>query len=503
MKPFQFFLNSEVDLARLSHTLPAGFELQYAVEEASEAQVLDTFDHPLRLSGQLLVQHQGNLFLFCPNRPSTLVQPCPAHWHFLSDLADGVVKDALTDISPLRAFLTVCSLSLQIGQLVLLDDEEKTHARAHLYMCVQNDQITILGQTQPLKGYTKGHRFLVEAFMEQDAQPQKTIDDLYLFLGAGERIYCSKPQITLNPDAPASETTSTIIRTYIHVARENEVGIKADYDTEFLHDYRVALRKVRSVLSLFKGVYPDNDTARLKRAFSDIMQQTNRLRDLDVYLLEKRLYFSMVPESLHEGLNMMFEVFDRERHQELEGVVDMLNSELYRRAISDLARQFSRSSTLESGSRGHEQTLPFARHLIWKRYTKVCKTARRVTADTPDKEIHRLRIQCKRLRYLMEFFTPLFPEKMIKKLIKSLKHLQDNLGRFNDFSVQQRSLQAFLGDHAHHHPSTIKLAESIGALITVLHQRQLVERDQIMANIVSFDSDATRTAFATLFTQER
>jgi CHAD domain-containing protein len=338
--------------------------------------------------------------------------------------------------------------------------------------------------------------------VEQGARDQKTISELYLSLGADKRMYCSKPSIALNPEAPARETTRSIISTYIHVARENEAGIQADYDTEFLHDYRVSLRKVRSVLSLFKGVYSEDDTARLRQTFADIMKQTNRLRDLDVYLLEKSLYFSMVPESMHEGLNVMFEVFATERQQELKHVIDMLHSETYTRTITELAEQFTRSDVLKSGSKGDEPTLPFARQLIWKRYNKVCKIARRINADTPDEEVHVLRIQCKKLRYLMEFFTPLFPQKTIKKLIKALKRLQDNLGRFNDFSVQQRSLQAFLQDYSEHHHNTMKLAESIGALITVLHQRQSEERHQILENFARFDSARTRATFCTLFTQE-
>jgi CHAD domain-containing protein len=232
------------------------------------------------------------------------------------------------------------------------------------------------------------------------------------------------------------------------------------------------------------------------------MKQTNRLRDLDVYLLEKSLYFSMVPESMHEGLDVMFEVFIAERQQELKRVSNMLSSDTYIQTITDLAGQFAASNMLESGEKGHELTLPFACRLIWKRYNKVCKIGRRINADTPDEEVHRLRIQCKKLRYLMEFFTPLFPEKTMKKLIKALKRLQDNLGRFNDFSVQQRSLQAFLQDYSQHHQRHLKLAESIGALITVLHQRQLTEHQQIMDNIARFDSAKTRTAFHSLFTQE-
>jgi CHAD domain-containing protein len=501
-EPFRFSLNSAVDIARLSETLPTGFQLQHSIGEMGEARVLDTFDHTLRLSDRLLLQCQDKLLLFTLNKPSIGVQPCPANWRFMSDLADGAVKDELTDVSPLRAFLTICSFNLQTGRLVLLDDEEKTHARAYFYTFDQDDQTKTFGQTQPLQGYAKGHRILVDAFMEQGAQAQNKISDLYLFLGADKRIYCSKPGVALNPEAPACETTRNIIKTYIQVARENEPGIKADYDTEFLHDYRVSLRKVRSVLSLFKGVFRDDDTARLRQAFADIMKQTNRLRDLDVYLLEKSLYFSMIPKSLHEGLSVMFEVFATERQQQLKHVVDMLNSESYTRTITDLAEQFTSTNILKPGPKGDGPTLPFACRLIWKRYNKVCKVARRINSDTPSKEFHVLRIQCKKLRYLMEFFTPLFPQKTIKQLIKALKRLQDNLGRFNDFSVQQRSLQAFLQDYSDHHNNSITLAESIGALITVLHQRQQEERRHILENFARFDNTKTRTAFYTLFTQE-
>ena len=124
-QPLQFFLNSAVDIDRLSQTLPLAFQLQHSIGEMSEARMLDTFDHPLRLSGRLLVQHQENLLLFNPNKASVFMQPCPVRWQFVSDLVVGVVKDELSDIAPLRAFLLVCSVNMQIGRIVLLDDEKK------------------------------------------------------------------------------------------------------------------------------------------------------------------------------------------------------------------------------------------------------------------------------------------------------------------------------------------------------------------------------------------
>ncbi len=502
LKPFLFFLNSAVDTAHLSHILPTGFQLRHAIDEMVNVWMLDTFDHPLQRSGRLLAHSQNKVLLFTPNTPSILTQLCPVTWRFPDDLAHGKVKDALSQISPLRAFLRTGSRHLQISRFSLLDDEEKTLARAHLYTFERDSQTSTLGATQPLQGYAKGHRLLVEAFMEQGAQIRKKDFDVYSFLGFDCRIYCSKPGIAMKPEDPMNEATRRIIATFLQVARKNEQGIQADHDTEFLHDYRVSLRKVRSVLSLCKGVYAEDDAVRLKQTFADIMKQTNRLRDLDVYLLEQDCYFSMIPESMHKGLRVMFELFAQERQQQLKCVVEMLQSETYHQTISDLIEQFQRPDALKPGRKGNEPTLSFASRLIWKRYKKVCQIARHITADTPDEEVHCLRIQCKKLRYLMEFFTPLFSQKRIKTLIKALKRLQDNLGRFNDFSVQQDWLQRFLQDQSAQQQHNVRLAESIGALITVLHQRQLAERQQVMENIAYFDSARTRTTFRNLFTSE-
>jgi CHAD domain-containing protein len=445
---------------------------------------------------------QKNVILFNTNSPLVLCQQCPIDWRFVADLPAGPVKNGLADVSSLRALLPTGSGNLHVARLILRDDEEKIHVRGSLYGFELGGRFRTFGITQPLQGYKKAHRLLIEALIDQGGQVLTPEIDLYAALGVSIPIYKAKPEIYFDPNGPVYETVRRIISTFLQVARQNESGIKADHDTEFLHDYRVSLRKVRSMLSLCKGVYSASEIVRLKEAFAEIMKQTNRLRDLDVYLLAKAHYFSLVPESVHEGLNVMFGAFAEDRQQQLAHVAAMLNSDTYLQTMDTLVDTFRSPDSLKSGPNATEPTLPFAQRLIWKRYKKVCKIARHMTAETPDEEVHALRIQCKKLRYLMEFFTPLFPKKTLKLLVKALKRLQDNLGRFNDYSVQQRSLQTFLQDYSQQHAQSLKLAESIGALITVLHQHQEDERHQIMQNFARFDSVKTRTAFTSLFTQE-
>jgi len=393
---------------------------------------------------------------------------------------------------------------LHYCRMIAVDDDHKTHVRAHFQRFqVEGDkrQITLV-TLQALRGYDSAYEALRLHIANLNVESVADIASMYTRLVADYKEYDPKPEITISRDELAFQAANDIISTYIGVARLNEQGIISDSDTEFLHDYRVSLRKVRSVISLFKGVYEENQTLKLKQSFSDLMAPTGRLRDLDVYFLEHDQYFELLPESLHDGLDIMFDLFAKERNNQHKSMVRRLKSSAYNETISEMATLFSASTTLQQGPHASRSAWDFACELIWKRYRKVCKIARAIDDSTEDEEVHELRIHCKKLRYLMEFFSPLFPAKQIKSLIKSLKKLQDNLGLFNDYSVQQESMQSFLTNHVSTgREQDLTVAKSVGALIAVLHQQQLAERALVVSNFAVFDEETTRQQFRQLFYQ--
>lgn len=230
------------------------------------------------------------------------------------------------------------------------------------------------------------------------------------------------------------------------------------------------------------------------------MKDTNRLRDLDVYLLEKKNYFSLVPEASQEGLEILFAYFKRQRDDEHRLVCETLQSKAYLKRVGKLHKLFVKRKNLRWGGRGDELAYDYGCRLIMKRYKKVCKIARKIDESTPDKTVHSLRISCKKLRYLMEFFTPLFPGGEIKNLIKALKKLQDNLGLFNDYSVQQEFLRLVLSEKLPEFgKNRLAVTESIGALTAMLYQQQMKERKRVMESFRRFDSEKTQTSFRKLF----
>lgn len=460
--------------------------------------LLDYFDLPLLGSGRVLLESESALVLLTADG-RVLRQAAKRAGNFVADLNDGPVKRALKDLSPLRCLLSVGSGEMRQEAVALLDDAQKTQCRARLRILTTTDGGALLVSVQGLRRDDKAADLM---YARLQAAGGQSLNDNTLFarLFPGRVAYRAKPQVDITAGKSAFDTANDIIAAHIPVARANEAGIIADHDTEFLHDYRVALRKIRSVLSLFKGIYETDQTENLKFRFTELMTVTGRLRDLDVYLLEKQTYYELLPGHLHVGLDMLFNRFDAERHAQQGRLATHLRSESYERETGRLERLFARRKKLIRGPKADLSARDYAGALIWKRYNKVCKAAAGIVPETDDTEIHALRIHCKKLRYLTEIFAPAFPEKQVKDLIRPLKRLQDTLGLFNDYAVQQDSLAAILRQpDTGHEDGILELAQSIGALIAMLHRRQTEERAKIIDSFAPFDSEETRRAFRTLF----
>lgn len=493
-----FVLQTKFPDKKLTKALQPHFTIAIETGEEEKGVLLDTFDEELKNSDKMLLQHGKSLLLLNIKTGQILKQNGKARHLCLPALKEGDVKNGLQNISELRALLPMATFTCTPSLRKMLDDEGKTVARLHCFRFKKKKgEEDIIVMCQPIRGYDEEFDKLVAALKKLTVNTNSPHETLQIKSNG----YCAKPDIALDPQTAITQTTNQIICTFIEIARQNETGILTDHDTEFLHDYRVSLRKVRSVISLFKGVYALETTTQLKEDFASLMQVTGRLRDLDVYLLDKEHYFSLVPPATHEGLHIMFDAFEKERAQMHKTICKALTSKAYEKKISSLAAGFA-GSEWPSGAKSEVNSLQFGRKVIMKRYSKVCTIARSITRFTPDETVHELRIHCKKLRYLMEFFTPLFNRKKIKSLIKSLKILQDNLGRFNDYSVQQGSLAVFLDTHPIKGANGIKVAESIGALTAMLNLLQQKERDQVMANFARFDSEETRELFQNLFTSK-
>ncbi|WP_321492531.1 CHAD domain-containing protein [uncultured Desulfobacter sp.] len=466
--------------------------------ESEEGTVLDTFDAVVYNSNALLIQIGSDLLRICWSGDS-MVQAAPeSEWKFAGDLPQGPVRDLLMKQSSLRAFMPVGQVTLVRDTLSLLDDEHKTCCRIESITLNRGKHTWSWLRTCPMRGYSDSHA-LICGILEKMEKPALPSEVLKLRISD----YTSKPAILLSENDPARTSLCTIVQAFLQVTRRNEPGLIEDLDTEFLHQWRVSLRKVRSVLTLFKGVVAPDTLDRLKQDFRDIMQDTNLMRDRDVYLLSRNDYFALVPPQAHPGLGVLFEMLQRDRDEAFEKVKTLLKSKAYKKQIKSIQKLFENPEDLPQGPKADAPSKKFAANLVLKRYKTVCRLAANITDKTPDETIHELRIHCKKLRYLIESAQPLFDDNQVKDLLKTLKGLQEHLGSFNDQSVQQATLAHCLERYPSTEPNAKALAESIGALMAMLYRKQLDERRMIIENLSGFYSPQTQAAFHALFDLKR
>jgi CHAD domain-containing protein len=151
---------------------------------------------------------------------------------------------------------------------------------------------------------------------------------------------------------------------------------------------------------------------------------------------------------------------------------------------------------------GRSPILDTASARIIKAYRRMVKRGRGLGDDPPAEALHRLRIDAKKLRYLLEFFRSLYPEKKIDRLVKELKGFQDILGGFNDMEVQQRRLHRFGHALSSSGDDRTETLLAMGRLAAVLEERQEGYRHSFNAAFDRFAAPKSQRRYAALFEPE-
>ncbi|MCF8382454.1 MAG: CHAD domain-containing protein [Chlorobium sp.] len=432
--------------------------------------------------------------------------------HFLpSLLPPGPLREELEAITDLRALLRRCTIDVEIFRTRILDSEDKTTGFLLWESCTlvrKGERVPVTGMLviKPLKGFQDEAESLARHFEELQGNRSVTeFRELFtLFMhAAGQKIndYSTKISLSLQPADPVRKSAAELLLAALGVMKRNEGWIGKNIDTEFLHDYRVAVRRTRSVISRIGGIFEAETTETYRRAFRETGNRCNAFRDSDVYLLRESEYRAMLPLSLAGHIDAFFRDLRATRTSEQRRFSAFLRSKAYSDAIAGWERLLEETIANPYGgsppAAGLEPTLSVARKHIAKAWKKVIRHGRAIPAEASDTELHTLRIDCKRLRYLLELFSSLFPGKTIGPVVRHLKELQDNLGMFVDLAVQQRYLLDRL-DGMRAKPSNPELAAALGGLVTLLHLRQEKARKAFHRTFRLFDNDETEALFREL-----
>jgi inorganic triphosphatase YgiF len=223
----------------------------------------------------------------------------------------------------------------------------------------------------------------------------------------------------------------------------NLSGAMGSDDDEYLHQMRVALRRLRVVLRMAEKVRADGQLAGLYKDVADLCVALGRIREWDMFIAGT-LQPMRARMAGHGGLQALLAASERQRaacYAELRG-------EAQAREMQRLLLHFSiwmNGDYWQQQTETAQQAQDFAARRLRKLAKRFAHFGQQL--DTTDAtQLHALRIIAKKLRYSAEFFADLYDKKKAKSFLAALSEVQDVLGLINDIAVAHRLLDGLAAD---------------------------------------------------------
>jgi inorganic triphosphatase YgiF len=264
--------------------------------------------------------------------------------------------------------------------------------------------------------------------------------------------YVDKPVKAVLPELGKADTLADVLQTLIWsclLHLQSNLGgamgrAKRSGDAEYLHQMRVALRRLRVVLRMAEKFRADPQLSALNKDISMLCVALGRIREWDVFIAQ-----TMQPICArmagHAGLQAL--LADSERHR--AACYAALRSEAQARELQRLLLRFSiwMSGTYWQQAEPVQQAQDFATQRLHKLAKRFAQFGQQLnTAEAT--QLHALRILAKKLRYSAEFFAPLYGKQKAKAFLAELSKVQDVLGQINDIAVAHRLLDGLAADAA-------------------------------------------------------
>jgi len=345
-----------------------------------------------------------------------------------------------------------------IETLCLRNDEQKIVVR----VCIESHQVAdpslmvfnMLGRflhIVPLRGYEKQGQRVQKNLCASLAVGKPAGQNLYLLslqhLGRQTLDIAVQDQTKLAASMPARSALRQLLREQSNVMQVNEVGMLTELDDEFLHDYRIAVRKTRTAIRQFSSLMPADSTGYFGKEFQWLARETNLLRDLDVCLINLNHYRNSVSGDDAHAMAQLLEQARQMRSASFQRMAWHLRSSRYARLkrrwaeLLDNATDWPEHKKKNQHGSSEPVTGDVAARQLLKLYRATVNHGRSIGSDASPESLHRLRKQCKRLRYSLDFFSNLFARKALKKIMAELKVMQDALGELQDMHVQRALIE--------------------------------------------------------------
>ncbi len=502
----EFLPPDGMTLETADETLKGEFVVDDRDVREAERTFFDTFDGLLHAERLELVHEGGRLALietWSGRERAAIAIPPPTDPLLAVELPPGSLQQALAAVSTIRALLPLVRVHTRVRALRVLDDERKTVVRISL-----EEPLVLFdgGSHQPLRprvrivgvrGYDEElervQRWLADALGFTPAD-QSLVDEALRAAGGTPGGSPSKIHVVLGYDQRADEAAARVLRALLEVMKANVEGTVADLDSEFLHDFRVSIRRSRAIQRELKALFPPAQLERFRDEFRWLQRATGDARDLDVYLLEFEHYGAMVPEQIRSDLDPLLTVLRDHRADAHREIARLLGSDRATRLLAEWGSFLDRLVSLAADDRpaAARPIGSVAGERISRVYRQMIKMGEAIGESSPAEDYHELRKKGKELRYLLELFgPPIYPDEVGKPMVKALKALQDVLGRHQDREVQVATLRSLAGEVAAL-PNGTAAVMAMGVLVEHLGEDERAARGDFAERFAAFASKQQR-----------
>lgn len=282
--------------------------------------------------------------------------------------------------------------------------------------------------------------------------------------------------LAVTADQPVCAVLETVLRQCYGHWLANQAAAADGRDPEGVHQMRVALRRLRSALALFRPVLADDHFDWLDREAKWLADALGPARDWDVFIAE--LLPPVTDASPGDpALACLAETARREQARGYVRVRAALEAPRTTAFILELGAWIE-SRGWRDGVAGpvaemlDQPIRSFADPLLDRLHRKALKRGRGF-ADLPVEQRHRVRIALKKLRYAVEFFLEIYPGKRSRRFRRALEGMQEALGHLNDVAAAHSLLER-LSPAPEDPAARLEALRLGGGMVIGWHQRGLV-----------------------------
>lgn len=231
-------------------------------------------------------------------------------------------------------------------------------------------------------------------------------------------------------DDPYQWASDVLTRRFDEVASFGG-AVLVEWNTNAVHDMRVALRRLRSALRDLSQIIDGKPIRRINADLKKIAASLGEVRDLDVAIIAiEELLGGAIEDPIKEGVNSLIAELKIEREKAHSRVQKTLSSI----SVEGLRNRFLQqieSEILQPELFRPSELTEVGRGVIEARLEDLCLHGESIFMPFDGPRLHELRITAKRLRYAMELFASAWPDQ-IAGIAKEISKLQGYLGEVHD-----------------------------------------------------------------------